>query len=332
MSDNTLEDLAKKLAISRRTLSRVLKNEKNVAQDTRERISKHLEKEKVYPNVHAASLASKKINVIGMVFPKGTFKEADFFAIDTIKGIATATEENNYQLMIFTQDKFDSTQCLRLYKSKLVGGLILVSLTKEDFAQFSDLKKNQVPISLLFAYSEKIDSFGCDNQKGGYLATKHLIGLGRRKVAFIHGEEGWFDADERCKGYKQALAEAGIEFRPEYIGNGHFSYEGGEAVMKEMLSLDNPPDAVFAANDRSAIGAVRAIKEAGRRVPEDIAVVGFDNIPLCELLDPTITTIEHPIKDIAYEAAKTLLDLINNPNKKPSMRLFEPRLIIRKSA
>ncbi len=332
MSDNTLEDLAKKLAISRRTLSRVLKNDKNVAQETRERISKRLEKEKIYPNVHAASLASKKINVIGLIFPRGTFAEADFFAIDTIKGVARATEENDYRLMMFTQDKFDSIQCLKLYKSKLVGGLILVSLTKEDFVHFSDLKKNHVPISLLFAYSEEINSFGCDNRKGGCLATKYLIDSGRRKIAFIHGHEGWFDADERFKGYKQALSEAGFELRPEYVENGYFNYEEGEEAMNKLLALNNPPDAVFAANDRSAIGAIKAIRKSGRRVPEDIAVVGFDNIPLCELFDPSITTIEHPIKDIAYEAAKTLLGLIDNPRKKPSIRLFEPRLIIRKSA
>lgn len=334
MSDNTLENLAKKLAISRRTLSRVLKNEKNVAQDTRERISKHLEKEKIYPNVHAASLASKKSNVIGLIFPRNTFINADFFVMDTIKGVAEAMDQAKYQLMIFTQSEIGDVQCLKLFKSKLVEGLILVAISREDFVQVEDLRKNHAPMSLLFTYSDEDNCFGCNNPKGGYLATKYLIDSGRKKIAFIHAAPGWFDAEERFKGYKKALSEAGMEFRKDYVENGFFNYEPGAAAMQKLLSVNDPPDAVFAANDRMALGAVRAIKKAGKRIPEDIAIVGFDNIPLCELFEPSITTVEQPVKDIAYAGGKALLDSILSPQKKkkPQTILFEPKLIIRESA
>ena len=332
MSAKTLEELAGKLNVSRRTISRVLKNDRNVAGETRERILKHLDKEKYFPNIHAASLASKKINVIGLIFPKDTFINTDFFAIDTIKGVARVASESSYQLMIFTQAKFDKEQCLQMYKSKLVGGLILVAISKEDTDKLEELKKQQVPVALLFAYSDRADSFGCDNKKGGYMAAKHLIDTGRKKVAFIHGHENWFDAEERFKGYKQALAEAGLPFRPEYVERGYFRYEDAAFAAKKLLALDEPPDAIFAANDRMAIGAIKAIKDAGRKVPEDVAVVGFDNIPICELFDPPITTIEQPIVDIAYEAGIDLLNSINAPHKKSFLRYFEPKLIIRKSA
>lgn len=332
MSARTLEDIAKKLKISRRTISRVLKNDKNVAKETRSRISGYLEKEKYFPNIHAASLASKRINVVGLIFPKDTFIDADFFTLDVLKGVATAMNDNNYELMIFTQDKFNSEQCLKLYKSKLVGGLILVAIASDDIPQALEVKKYEVPIALIASYCEGIDSFGCDNLKGGYIATKHLIDSGRKKIAFIHGHENWFDAQQRCNGYKQALAEAGIEIRKEYIEPGFFKYEKGEIAMEKLLSLEDPPDAVFAANDRMAIGAIKAIKKTGKRIPEDIAVVGFDNIPLCEHFDPPITTIEQSMKDIAYESAKVLLDLIVSPHKKKAeIRLFEPKLIVRNS-
>jgi DNA-binding LacI/PurR family transcriptional regulator len=332
MSAKTLEDLAVKLKVSRRTISRVLKNDRNVAEGTRERILKHLDKEKYFPNVHAASLASKKINVIGLIFPKDTFINSDFFTFDTIKGVASIASESNYQLMIFTQSKFDSDQCLQMYKSKLVGGLILVAISKEDTEKLKELRKHEVPVTLLFAYSAMADSFGCDNRKGGYIATKHLIDTGRRKIAFIHGHENWFDSAERFIGYKEALAEAGLQLRPDYTERGYFKYEDAELAARKFLTLDDPPDAIFAANDRMAIGAIRATKAAGKKVPEDVAVIGFDNIPICELFDPAITTIEQPLADIAYEAGSDLLNSINAPHKKSTLRYFEPKLIIRKSA
>lgn len=333
MSAKTLQEIAERLNISRRTISRVLKNDKNVAGDTRARVLKYFEKEKYFPNVHAASLALKKSNVIGLIFPKSIFINADFFVTDTIKGVAEAIEGNDYQLMIFTQDKFNNDQCLKLYNNKSVGGLILVAIAKEDMARCLDLRKNQVPVSLLFSYSKEFNSFGCDNKKGGYLATKHLIDSGRRNIAFIHGHENWFDAQERYEGYKRALAEAEMEFKPEYVERGYFSYEGGVEAMKRLLALDKPPDGVFAANDRMAIGTIRTVKTSGKKVPDDIAVAGFDNIPLCELFDPAITTIEQPVKDIAYAAAKALLDSIASlgEERKAQIRLFEPKLIIRNS-
>lgn len=332
MSAKTLEELARKLEVSRRTISRVIKGDSNVAEETRKRVLGHLERESYFPNIHAASLASRKVSVVGLVFPRDTFVNTDFFAIDTIKGIARATNENNYQLMMFTQNQFDVFQCLKLYKSKLVGGLILVSVSKEEAKGLPELKKGGVPTTLIFAYSKEIDSFGCDNVKGGYMATKRLIDTGRKRIAFIHGHESWFDAAARFTGYKNALSEAGMEFDPAYVEVGYFRYADAEVAMKKLLDLGNPPDAVFAANDRMAIGAIKAIRDSGRRVPDDIAVIGFDNIPLCELLDPPITTIEQPIADIAYESAVSLLNLIESPGRKTHIKYFEPKLIIRKSA
>jgi len=332
MSAKPREDLAKKLNVSRRTISRVLKDDNNVAGQTRERILRHLDREKYFPNIHAASLASKKINVIGLIFPRDTFLNTDFFAIDTIKGVAKVANENNYQIMIFTQNKFDSEQCLRMYKSRLVGGLILVAISKDDTEKLEELKRSKVPVALLFAYSDRADSFGCDNKRGGYIATKHLIDSGRKRIAFLHGHENWFDAEERLKGYKQALAEAGIRFRPDYVERGYFRYEDAEAATKKMLKMADPPDAVFAANDRMAIGAIRAVKSSGMKVPEDVAVVGFDNIPICELFDPPITTVEQPVAEIAYAAGQDLMNSSEPPHKNSLLRYFEPKLIKRKSA
>lgn len=332
MSAKTLEELAEKLKVSRRTISRALKNDVNVASDTRKRILDYLEKDKYFPNVHAASLASRKINVIGLIFPKNAFLHADFFAIDTIKGAAKFANENNYQLMMFTQNKFDSDQCLQMYKSKLVGGLMIVAISKDDTEKIEELRRNHVPVSLLFAYSDAVDSFGCDNKRGGYIATKHLIDSGRKRIAFIHGHENWFDSAERFEGYKKALEEAGMPFRQEYVERGYFRYEDAQEATKKLMALDSPPDGIFSANDRMAIGVIRALKVAGKKVPEDVAVIGFDNIPICDFFDPPITTVAQPVMEIAYTAGNDLLDSINTPHKKPRLRLLEPDLVIRKSA
>ncbi len=333
MGIKTLEELAKKLGVSRRTISRVLKDDKKVAEETHTRISKRLEKEKYFPNIHAASLASRKINVVGLVFPKGAFVNADFFAIDTIAGVAKAMSENNYQLMMFTQEKFNSEQCLRLYKSRLVSGLILVAIAEDDIAHAMEVKKYGVPVTLICSYCKSIDSFACNNVKGGYIATKRLIDIGRKRIAFIHGRENWFDAAERFKGYKKALVEIGMKFRREYVENGYFDFDGGETAMRKLLHLKEPPDAVFAANYKMTIGAIKVIKKSGGRIPKDIAVVGFDDMPVCEHFDPPITTVEQPLKDIAYESARVLLDLIDSPRKKKThKKFFEPKLILRSTA
>jgi LacI family transcriptional regulator len=330
----TLKTIAEKLNISRRTLSRVLKNDKNVAPETRERVIKFLEKEKYYPNFHAAQLASKKkVKIIGLILPKGAFLNADYYIIEILRGVAQVAEENEFEIMLYSHEHFETLSCLKLYKSRLVGGLMLVAMGRDDFEVALELKKEKVPFILINSHYDKIDSVNCNNKLGGYLATSYLIESGRKKIAFIHGHKKWVDAIDRFEGYRKALKEAKIPFDKDYVEFGYFAFEYAEAATKRLLNLRQPPDAIFAANDNMAIGAINAIKKAKLNVPKDIAVIGFDNIPTCEHFDPPITTVNQPLRRIASLGIKRLIEIMTADKKIHSQTKFvKPKLIIRKSA
>lgn len=330
----TLDKLARKLKVSRRTLSRVFKNDRNVSRATRERVEKFLKEEKYYPNFHAASLASKrKVKIVGLIFPKDSFLDADYYVIEILRGVAQATEESGFEVMFYTQDHFETASCLRLYKSRLVGGLILTGVARNDFEVIKEIKKEGVPFVLINSHYDKVDSVDCDNKLGGYMATTYLIKTGRRKIAFIHGHKDWINALDRFTGYKEALSEAKIPFNKDYVEFGYFALEHAELVTKRLLSLRQPPDAIFAANDRMAMGAINVIRDEKLRIPQDISVVGFDNIPTCQHFNPPLTTVGQPLREIAVLGTKRLIEIISASKKTGTQTKFiKPELIVRKSA
>jgi LacI family transcriptional regulator len=151
-----------------------------------------------------------------------------------------------------------------------------------------------------------------NNEQGGYDATRYLIGLGHRRIACITGPPDPTPSAERVYGYKRALREFGLPIEEELIVPGGFHYQGGERAMEQLLRLDKPPSAVFACNDVMAIGAMRAIRHAGLRVPSDVSIVGFDDIPLASAVSPVLTTVAQPIVELATLAAELLMSRIQN--------------------
>ena len=330
----TLEDLAKKLKISRRTLSRVLKNDKNVSEETREKVEKLLKKENYYPNCHAASLASKKkTRIIGLVFPRGAFLKADYYTIEILRGVSQIAEENEFEVMFYTQDHFEANSCIKLYKSKAVGGLILIGAGKDDFKTLRQIKEEEVPFILVNSHCSQIDSVDCNNKFGAYLATNYLIKKGRRRIAFIHGHKNWVDAADRFEGYKLALNEAKIPPNNDYVKFGYFSFEQGAAATKRLLDLRERPQAIFAANDNMAMGVISAIKKERLKIPKDIAVIGFDDIPTSFHFNPSLTTVRQPFREIASLGTKRLIEVIHRgKGLKAQTKFIEPKLIVRESA
>ena len=330
----TLNELAEKLNISRRTLSRVLKNDSMVAEGTKKRIKGFLEKEEYYPNFHAASLASKtKVKIISLIFPKGAFLNADYYVIEILRGVSLAAEENGYEVMLYSQESFEASACIRLYKSKLVGGIVLTGIARNNFEVLRKMKKEKVPFVVINSHYRQTDSFACDNKLGGYLAVKHLINSGRRRIAFIHGHKDWIDAIDRFEGYKKALEEAKIPFNKDYLEFGYFGFKQGKLAAAALLNLKPRPDAIFAANDQMAMGAIKAIRERKLKVPRDVAVVGFDDNPACEHFTPPITTISQPLREVAYLGAKRLIEVMSTDKQlSPHLKLIKPAFILRMSA
>ena len=262
MPPKTLKEIGKKLNLSRFTVARVLRNDKYVSEKTRALVLNYLEKEPYVPNVYSTMLSSGRINVLGLVFPGDAFFSMEFYIQEIIKGVSEAAKKEGYQLMLFTQGQFNSFECMKLYMSKLVAGFILPSIGKNNFKDVSKLNDKEVPLVLLCSHIDNISSFDCNNVMGGYLATKHLLDCGRRKIAFIHGHKNWIDAADRFKGYKKALQEKGKQVKKEYVlyNYDHNNYE--KIAVKKLLALKNPPDGIFTANDRIALTVMPFITAA----------------------------------------------------------------------
>ncbi|MDD5072591.1 MAG: LacI family DNA-binding transcriptional regulator [Candidatus Omnitrophica bacterium] len=327
----SLREIGKKLKVSRFTVARVLREDKYVSEKTRALVLDYLKKEPYAPNIHSARLLSGKINVLGLLFFGGGLFSMEPYVQEIIKGVSEAAKKEGYQVMLFTQDKFNSFECLNTYLNKSVSGFILPAIGKDNYKDVLGLQDKKVPLVLLCSHLKDLSSFDCDNVTGGYLATKYLLDSGRKRIAFIHGHKNWVDAEDRFKGYKKALQEADKQVIIEYNDdNNHINYE--KLTIERLLSLKEPPDAVFAANDRMALAAMSAIKQAGRDIPKDIAVIGFDNIPSCENFSPSLSTVSQPVKDMAFAAAETLIkNVIPQGKNKDYTRFFEPKLVIRKS-
>ncbi|GAG43309.1 unnamed protein product, partial [marine sediment metagenome] len=223
------------------------KNDSDVADETRKKIKSLLKNERYYPNIHAASLASKKkVKIIGLVFPKGAFLWADHYVVEILRGVSQVVEESEFKVMFFTRDQVETSMCFGLYKSGQVGGLALVGISKSDYPMIKEIKKEKIPFVLLNSYCAGVDSFDCDNKLGGYIATRHLIKSGRKRIAFIHARKDWISAIDRFEGYKKALKQAGMTFRKDYVDFASFSTEEAELVTEKFLSLKQIPDAIFA--------------------------------------------------------------------------------------
>lgn len=333
MTSKTLKEIGKELNISRFTVARVLRGDKYVSAKTRNLVLDYLKKEPYFPNMLSSWLSEGVAKVIGLVFPEESFLSMEFYTQEIIKGVAEATKREGYHLMLFNQDDFDPAECLNLYMGKLVAGFLLPAIGKDNFPKLSKLKQKKIPTALLCSHCDGFASFDCDNVTGGYLAAKHLLDKGHRRIAFIHGHKNWVDAEDRCRGYKKALKEAGIEIREDYIqyndGRNVRGYE--KNAVGKLANLKNPPDAIFAANDRIALAAMAAVKEMNRNIPGDIAIIGFDNIPGCENFSPALSSVSQPIKQMAYEAVKGLIETINSGKKSVETRFFKPELMVRSS-
>ncbi len=333
MSAKTLKEIAKELNISRFTVSRVIRNDKYVSDETRKLVLDYLKKEPYFPNTHSKILFSGKVPVIGLVFPSEATVMLEFYAQEIIKGASIAVKEKDFHLMLFAQDTFNYQECIRLYRSKLVGGFVLSGIGKNNFSDIRQLKKEKIPQVLLCSHLKGIPSFDCDNVEGGYLAVKHLIKTGRGRIAFMHGHRNWVDVSDRCKGYKKALTENKIDVDPNYIKYSRkiIDLQFEKNAVRELLALKKSPDAIFAASDRMAIATIMSLKENGKKVPKDVAVIGFDNISTSENLNPALSTVEQPIESMAYIATKNLIQMILTGKIISKSQLFKPTLILRKS-
>lgn len=334
MPNLTLEDIAKQAGVSRSTASRVVNNDPNVSDSVRLKVQEVILETGYHPHAAARSLASHRSWMIGLVLPRtvSTFFTDPYFPRLT-QGVAQACNQHNYTLALFLLDtKEDEKRIFPLISRK--GQLDGILLQTADIGDrlIDRLVSSDFPLVIAGRpfNADGISYIDVDNVAASYRAVSHLIQLGYRRIGTITGRLYGTTGIDRKEGYLKAIREHGLNVDERLIVEGDFTEKSGYLAMQELLTLQ--PDAVFAASDTMAVGAIRAVREAGLHVPEDMAFVGFDDLPIASLPDFNLTTVRQPIYQFGAKAVDTLIDLIEN-GIKPSRRIImDTELIIRDSS
>jgi DNA-binding LacI/PurR family transcriptional regulator len=323
----TISDVAAHAGVSIATVSRVLNGTVPVQAEKAERVREAMAELRFIPRPAARTLASRKTNTFGLVFSE---IRGAFFP-QLLKGIEAQLHEAGYELLVY------STHSDRPIKRKPIGehntdGLLVftTSLEKEEIAR---LYKINFPMVLMHETPPEgmnIPVITVENKDGAAMLVNHLIEHGRRRIVFLRGPEGHEDSQWRERGYREALAAHNIPFDEALVSAGEFDQETAYHAIKKLIQDGVDFDAVFAGDDDASIGVYRALKEANRLIPDDVAVVGFDDVEFARYISPPLTTIRAPIEEVGREAVRQLLRLLNGEQVQ-SLVLKRTELVIRQS-
>jgi LacI family transcriptional regulator, galactose operon repressor len=328
----TLEEIAKQAGVSRSTVSRAINNQEHVNANTRAKVLAVANRVNYQPNIAARGLAAGRSRVLGLVIPMGVsalFTDPYFPLL--IQGIASACNEHDYSVMLWLADpEYERRTISQILSGGLIDGVIVASALMDD-AVCEALRQDRKPFILIGRdpTDAGISYVDVDNVSSAREMVAHLLRLGYRQVATISGPEGMIVGLDRLHGYQLALKDRGLRPDPDLIVASDFTEAGGYAAMERLLPFK--PDAVFAASDAMAIGALRAIRDAGLKVPDDVAVAGFDDMPFAARADPPLTTVRQPISRCGSAAVETLIDLVAHPNSPPRRIILPTELVIRAS-
>src|SRR5581483_828619 len=329
----TSVDVAKRAGVSRTTVSFVLNNvpDVSISPSTRQRVLEAAKSLNYHPDMAGRKLASGKSNTIGLVIrqnPEQVF--ADAFLLQVVLGVEGAAAERGFHVLLKPVEPDDQHGYARLIHENYVDG-ILVSGPREDDAEIIRLHKQGVPIMLMGQLPDTDIPFVDINAiAGAAAAVYHLIGQGHRRIAMItNAPLTYTSAQQRRDGYHQALKQANLEIHDAYLQEGNYTPASGFAAMTRLLELTPRPTAVFVASDVVAMGAIQAIKRASLRVPDDVAVVGFDDVPLAEYYDPPLTTIRLPAYGLGWAAGDRLVRMIEGDNLDTPRLLLDSELVVR---
>ena len=324
MNDATIRDVARAADVSVATVSRSLNGNESVAAETRDRVLRAAGELDYVPNSGARALSTRRTDTIGVLLPD---LHGEFFS-ELIRGIDLAARARGLHLLLSSShgDPAEAAAALRAMRSRVDSIILMLPHASEDYLVGAGA--GSVPMVFLGRGGCKggHPSFEIDNYSGAFAITEHLLGVGRKRIAFVAGPSNNLEAGERLRGYCAAIAAAGGS---EWIVDGDFSEQSGRDAAKDFIG-DDRPDAVFCANDMMAIGCLETIRDAGLRIPDDIALAGFDDIPIARYVSPALTTAAVPIADIGRQALECCAATIAGEASEPQ-RIFKPQLVVRAS-
>ncbi len=331
----TLEEIAKLAGVSRSTVSRVVNDQPNVREHVRERVWEVVRETGYQPHAAARSLVTRRTRIIGVIIPEAviTLFTDPFFA-HLLCGITRTCNAQRYNLMLSLFDDAASSEDLyrRVILSGHVDGVVVAS-TRVGDPLIGRLLADEIPFVLVGRYPDgQVHYVDIDNVAAARMAVEHLIHLGHRRVATITGPLSMTSGHDRLEGYRRALEAHRLPVDESLIVEGDYSKMSGARAARRLLS--ESVTAIFAASDVMALGALKVLREAGVRVPEDVALVGFDDVPLATAVVPALTTVHQPIEDLGSKSADLLLDLVESPpdEQAPARRIILPaQLLIRDS-
>lgn len=328
-----IKDIAELLNISVSTVSRALRDTYDVNRETREKVLALANQLKYRPNIHASALASGNTRNIGVVIPFIT----NYYFSTVISGIQETAYNNGYNLILLvTNDSAEREQSMieNLSITSLDGLLISISSNSTMAGHFQSLIDDGISVVFFDRIPKNIEATKVmqDDFRGAFKATEHLILNGYSRIAHIAGNEHLAFTQNRLQGYLEALKKHNIPVREEWIIYSGFSQQCGEEDMQNLLRLPEQPDAVFAVNDRKAVGAIMTVKNNGLQVGKDIGVIGFTNDPISTIIEPTLSTIEEPAFDIGRQSCELLIKHIANKKLLPKEIILPGRLIVRDSS
>ena len=327
----TIKDIARELDLSVNTVSRALNSKPDVSRQTRARVLETARRLHYVPNTIARSLVTSRTATLGLVVTD----VVNPFYSRVIRGVEETARQLGYTIILVNSNESDEDEkaALRALRSKRVDGM-LISPVQASYDHLAALQEDGVPLVLINRHFDELDTDYVinDNRLGAYLAVSHLVRLGHRAIACISGPKQISSVRERMHGYRQALEESAIPAEQQCVLHTTLTLEGGYQATSRLLQSYPGLTAIFAYSDLLAIGALKAIREAGRRIPDDLALVGYDDIEVSSFLEVPLTTIHQPAREMGRQAVEVLQHIIQVGGTEQHQHIvLQPRLVVRSS-
>ncbi len=332
----TQEDVAKKAGVSFITVSRVINNKGYVKKETREKVLHTIKELNYYTNHIGQALRNKRVNTIGIIIPEPPnvpVHGMEFYNL-LMQGIDRSTMAHHYDILLSSFKQNDpEVDYFKLYFQHKIDGLILF-IPDMKYLKISEISKRNIPCVIIGERpaGANISYVDSENFDGMYRVTEYLISKGLKKIAFIKGKPFMQNTKDRFNGFLSAMEKHGLIVPEQFIFEGDYISISGNNVMEKIISSGKLPDALICSNDLMAIGALSVAKKAGIRIPEDMSLIGFDDISITAFTDPPLSTVLQPLFEMGFTASEFLFNKIKNPDRPPEIKIYPVELIIRKSA